>query len=157
MATILLCVLALLLAINGALTIAEGGEAPRFSTVAPGIAYATFEVRPGDAEPFSGHVFRVDLDVVELRLVPAGGPSSRRTVEQIAAPYPAVIAVNASFFDKEGRAMGLAVDEGRLIATGKLQSWGALVVNGTNARIGVGSAHPGPPAPRLLLQRLTPL
>src|SRR5712691_549959 len=88
MATILLCVLALLLAINGAPTIAEGGEAPRFSTVAPGIAYATFEVRPGDAEPFSGHVFRVDLDVVELRLVPAGGPSSRRTVEQIAAPYP---------------------------------------------------------------------
>ena len=152
MATILLCVLALLLAINGALTISEGGEAPRFSTVAPGIAYATFEVRPGDAEPFSGHVFRADLDVVELRLVPAGGPSSRRTVEQIAAPYPAVVAVNASFFDKEGRAMGLAVDEGRLIAAGKLQSWGALVVNGTNARIVLGSDIPDRLVHRLIVQ-----
>src|SRR5947209_4306349 len=115
--TILLCVLALLLAIKGALTISEGGEVPRFSTVAPGIAYATFEVRPGDAEPF-----------------------------------PAVIAVNASFFDKEGRAMGLAVDEGRIIAPGKLQSWGALVVNGTTARIVLGSDIPDRLAHRLIVQ-----
>jgi hypothetical protein len=26
---------------------------------------------------------------------------ARRTVEQIVAPYPVVVAVNASFFDKE--------------------------------------------------------
>jgi exopolysaccharide biosynthesis protein len=60
--------------------------------------------------------------VAELRLVPAGGPASRRTFEEIVAPYPAVVAVNASFFDKEGRAMGLAVDEGLLIVGGKRQS-----------------------------------
>src|SRR3989442_5592052 len=139
MATIFLCVLALLVAIHGALTISEGGEAPRFSTVAPGIAYATFEVRPGDAEPFSGHVFRIDLDVVDLRLVPAGGPSSRRTVEQIAAPYPAVVAVNANFFDHEGRAMGLVVDGGRVLTAAKRSSWGALVVNRTGAHIALGA------------------
>src|SRR6266508_569141 len=101
-----------------------------FVAVAPGIAHATFQVSPGDAEPFSGHAFKIDLDVAELRLVPAGSPSSRRTVEEIVAPYPAVVAINASFFDKEGRAMGLAVDEGRPIAGGKRQSWGALVVQG---------------------------
>ena len=91
-------------------------EPPRFSVVAPGIAHAVFQVRPADAEPFSGHAFKIDLDVAELRLVPAGGPPLRRTVEQIVAPYPVVVATNASFFDKEGRAMGLAFDEGRLMA-----------------------------------------
>jgi hypothetical protein len=107
----------------------------RFSGVAPGIAHAMFQVVPSDAEPFSGHAFRVDLDVAEIHLVPAGAPASRRTVEQIAAPYPAAIAVNASFFDHEGRAMGLAVDRGRLLARDKRQSWGALIVNDKSARI----------------------
>jgi hypothetical protein len=83
------------------------GQPPRFLTVAPGIEHASFKMQPKDAEPFSGHAFKVDLDMAELRLVPAGGPSSRRTVEEIVAPYTAVVAINASFFDNEGRAMGL--------------------------------------------------
>src|SRR2546427_7236907 len=94
--------------------ISAGQEAPRFLTVAPGISHATFDVRPPDGEPFSGHAFRIDLGEAELRLVPASGPSPRQTVEQIASPFPAVVAVNASFFDNDGRAMGLAVSEGRL-------------------------------------------
>src|SRR5216683_4818850 len=99
-------------------------EPPGFSIVAPGIAHAIFEVRPADAEPFSGHAFKIDLDEAELRLVPAGDPPARRTVEQIVAPYPVVVAVNASFFDKEGRAMGLAVDAGRMMALSNRRSWG---------------------------------
>jgi hypothetical protein len=75
-------------------------EPPRFSIVALGIAHAVFKVRPADAEPFSGHAFKIDLDVAELRLVPAGDPPLRRTVEQIVAPYPVVVAANASFFDR---------------------------------------------------------
>jgi hypothetical protein len=130
---------ALLLAVGDAWMSSAGGEPPRFSTVAPGIAHATFQVRPEDAEPFSGHAFKVDLDVAELRLVTAGGPSSRRTVREIVAPYAVVVAINASFFDKEGRAMGLVVDEGRLIAGGKRQSWGALVVDDKKARILLGA------------------
>jgi len=35
-----------------------------------------------------------------------GGASSRRPVAQIVAPYPAVVAINASFFDKDGRTNG---------------------------------------------------
>src|SRR5207244_640964 len=74
---------------------------------------------------------------------------SRQTVEQIAAPFSASVAVNASFFDNEGLAMVLAVDEGRPIAGGKRPSCAALVVNGANARILRRSDTPDPRAPRL--------
>ena len=67
---LILCILAL----SGAEVSPVRGEPPRFVTVAPGIAHATFQMRPADAEPFSGHAFKIDLDVAELRLVPAGGP-----------------------------------------------------------------------------------
>lgn len=149
---LVLCIVPMLWAVGGAWVSSVKAEAPRFSTVARGIAHATFEVRPGDAEPFSGHAFKIDLDVADLRLVPAGGPSLRRTVEQIAASYSAVVAVNASFFDTEGRAMGLAVDEGRVLAPRKLRSWGALVLSGTNARIVLGSEIHDQLAHRLIVQ-----
>jgi hypothetical protein len=140
------------LVVSGAGVGSARGEPPRFATLAPGIRHATFQVRAEDAEAFSGHAFRIDLDVAELRLVPAGGPLSRRTVEEIVAPYPAVVAINASFFDKEGRAMGLAVDEGRLIASGKRQSWGALVVKDKKALIVLGGDINDHLAHRLIVQ-----
>lgn len=151
---LVLFVVPVLLALSGTVARPVKGEPPRLSAVAPGIAHATFEVRPVDAEPFSGHAFKIDLDVVELRLVPAGGPAARRTVEQIAAPYPAAVAINASFFDKDGRAMGLAVDQGRVLATGKRQSWGALVIDGKKARIVLGADIQDPLAYRLIVQGL---
>ena len=138
--TRLLVLLLSVLAVSGAgVSFVRGEQPPRFVTVAPGIAHAMFQMRPEDAEPFSGHAFKIDLDVAELRLIPAGAPPSRRTVEEIVAAYPGVVAINASFFDKEGRAMGLAVDEGRLIAGAKRQSWGALVVDDRMARIVLGA------------------
>ena len=118
------------LAVAGAVMSPVRAEPPRFSVLAPGIAHAAFKVRPPDAEPFSGHAFRIDLEVTELRLIPAGDPPVRRPVEQIVAPYPVVVASNASFFDTEGRAMGLAVDEGRVMASSNRRIWGALVIDG---------------------------
>ena len=138
--------------VYGAAAICAGQEVPRFTTVAPGISYTTFDQRPPDGEPFSGHAFRIDLGEAELRLAPAGGASSKQTVEQIALPFPAVVAVNASFFDKEGRAMGVAVSEGRPIGTGKRNSWGALVVSGKDARIVLGSDIPDHSTDRLIVQ-----
>jgi hypothetical protein len=149
---IVLYLLPVLLTVSGGIAMSVKAESSRFRTVAPGIEHVTFQVQPGDAEPFSGHAFKIDLDVAELRLVPAGGSSSRRTVEEIVAPYAAVVAINASFFDKEGRAMGLAVDEGRLIASGKRQSWGALVVDDKKARIVLGAEVKDPVAHRLVVQ-----
>jgi hypothetical protein len=137
--TLVLCASPMVMMINGAGAVPASGEPPRFVMLAPGIAHARYEKRPADAEPFSGHAFRIDLNVAGLRLVPAGEPGSRRTVAQIVAPYPAVVAINASFFDTDGRAMGLAVDEGRSTGSGKRPSWGALVVEGSQARITRGA------------------
>jgi hypothetical protein len=144
-------VVAALLAVSAAGADSRGRPA-RFVTVAPGIAHATFEVQPDDAEAFSGHAFNVDLGVADLRLIPAGGPSSRRSVAEIAAPYPAVVAINASFFDTEGRAMGLAVDAGRVMVGGKRRSWGALVIDDRNARIVLGAEIKDDAVHRLVVQ-----
>jgi hypothetical protein len=150
--TLVLCALPVLMMVSGARVGVATGESPRFSTVAPGIAHSTFEIHTDGADPFSGHAFKIDLDVADLRLVPAGGPSSRRTVRQMVAAYPAVVAINASFFDTDGRAMGLAVDEGRSAGGSRRQSWGALVVEGKKARITLGADMGDPPAPRLIVQ-----
>jgi Phosphodiester glycosidase len=148
-----ICVLPLVLAIVVRASSAEP-ELPHFRVIAPGIAYTTFTVQPGEGEPFSGHAFKIDLGVAELRLIPADGPSSRRSVEQIVAPYPAVVAANASFFDKDSRAMGLAVDENRVLVASKRPSWGALVVRENSARIMLGRDIHDPRAHRLILQGL---
>ncbi len=111
-----------------------GSDSVRFVEVAPGIAHTRFEVKPKDRDPFSGHAFRIDLDVADLHLVAAGSASSRRIVDQIAGGHPSVVATNASFFDEEGRAMGIAVDDGRLIAMSRLDAWGALVVDGPKGK-----------------------
>jgi Phosphodiester glycosidase len=150
--TLVRCGLPLLVIVSGPGLGAARGESPRFSTVAPGIAHSTFAVSADGADPFSGYAFKVDLDVADLRLVPAGGPSSRRTVQQMVAAYPAVVAINASFFDTEGRAMGLAVDEGRSTGGGRRQSWGALVVEGRKARITVGAEIGDHLVSRLIVQ-----
>jgi hypothetical protein len=151
---LILCVLATLRAMAGAVTSPVQSEPPRFSVVAPGIAHMVFKVRPADTEPFSGHAFKIDLDVAEMRLIPAGEPPARRTVEQIVAPYPVVVASNASFFDTDGRAMGLAVDEGRAMASSNRRSWGALVIDGNRGQIVVGADIQGPPGHRLIVQGL---
>jgi translation elongation factor EF-G len=62
---LILCLLAVLLAGMSPVR----AEPPRFSIAAPGIAHAVFKVRPADAEPFSGHAFKIDLDAAELRLI----------------------------------------------------------------------------------------
>jgi hypothetical protein len=144
--------LPVLLAMSGGIAMSVNAQPSRFRAVAPGIQHMAFQVEPGSEEPFSGHAFKVDLDVAELRLVPAGGPSSRRTVAEIVAPYTAVVGINASFFDREGRTMGLAVDEGRLIASSKRETWGALVVDAKGARIVLGAEVNDPLAHRLVVQ-----
>ena len=150
--TVVLYLLPVLLTVSSAVATSVRGESSRFLAVAPGVAHVAFQVRSRDAESFSGHALKIDLDVAELRLIPAGGPSSRRTVEEVVAPYPAVVAINASFFDKEGRVMGLAVDEGQVMALSKQRSWGALVVDGKKARIMLGADIQDHLAHRLIVQ-----
>jgi hypothetical protein len=149
---IVLYLVPVLLTVSGGIALPLQNQSSRFRVVAPGIEHVTFEVQPVGSEPFSGHAFKIDLDVAELRLLPAGGPSVRRTVADIVAPYTAVVAINASFFDRDGRAMGLAVDKGRLLASGQRKSWGALVVDDKNARIVSGAEVNDPLAHRIVVQ-----
>jgi hypothetical protein len=147
-----LYILPALLAMQSMAECSANGEPLGFRAVASGIGHATFQVSPADDEPFAGHAFKIDLDVAELRVVSARGPSSRQTVDKIAASFSAFVAANASFFDREGRVMGLAVDEGRLIAMGKQQRWGALVVDDKRARIVLGADIGDHLAYRLIVQ-----
>jgi exopolysaccharide biosynthesis protein len=149
---VILAVVATVLAAGHTGAGAERGKPVRFAGVAPGIAYATFDVQPDDADGFSGHAFTVDLVVADLRLVPAGTPGSRRPVADIVATFPAVVALNGSFFDVDGKAMGLAVDEGRVLASAKRRTWGALVVSDRTARIVLGSDIVDDRANRLVVQ-----
>jgi hypothetical protein len=142
----------MLLIVSAAIAMVPSAEAPRFRQVARGIEHVMLHAQPPDADPFLGHAFKIDLDVAELRLIPAGGPTSRRTVEEIVAPYAAVVAINASFFDQEGRTMGLAVDKGRLIAGSKRLSWGALVIDDKQARIVLGAEVDASLGYRLVVQ-----
>src|SRR4029453_11005812 len=92
---LVICALPVLMAVNGADLKSATGEPPRFVIAAPGIAYSTFEIHADDAEAFSGYAFKIDLDVAELRLIPAGDPPSRRKVEQIIGPFPPEPPINA--------------------------------------------------------------
>src|SRR5437867_5243558 len=78
----------------------------------------------------------------------------RRGVPWISSsrPIPLSSPSNASFFDREGRAMGLAVDEGRVMAASRQRSWGALVVNGKKARITLGADIKDPLTYGLIVQ-----
>jgi hypothetical protein len=112
-----------------------------WDTVAPGIEHAAFSVT-SSSPAFSGHAFSVDLEKNVVRVVAAGAPGDRRTVDVIAGALPVHLATNASFFDEANKAMGRVVDLGALIGADKRAAWGALVVEGHRARVVPGDALP---------------
>lgn len=110
-----------------------------FTPVADGVEYARFRHVPAAPGTFEGHAFRIDLESAGLRVLPAGGPSVRREVDVIARSLPHSVALNASFFDEKDHAMGLVVDQGRVVSKGRIRKWGALVVEQRRARVMKGS------------------
>lgn len=134
----------------------SGDQTPsgfRFTPVDDGIEYARFFVPArGDAAAFDGHAFKVDLARADLRMLPAGGPTTRRDVDTIVRSLPRVVASNASFFAEDGRAMGLVVDQGTLRGRRRIKKWSALVVHDTHARIVEGAAVDLKARPTLVAQ-----
>lgn len=120
-----------------------------FTTITEGIEYARLRQNQHFQIPTDGHVFRMDLRKVGLRILPAGGPATRRSVDVIARSLPEVVAANASFFDKQDRAMGMVVDQGRTISKRIISAWGALVVQDGNASILPGKALSSLPSAKL--------
>lgn len=121
---------------------AAGPPRVNFTTVADGIEYARLRHPLEAATRLEGHAFRIDLESAGLRVLAAGGPSTRRRVATIARAPTEAVAVNASFFDEHDRAMGLVVDQGNVLARGRIGSWGALVVENRRARIVSGAELP---------------
>lgn len=85
----------------------------------------------------AGHAFRFEPAEVELRLVAA--PGGRAPVASF-APEGEAIATNASFFDEDGRTLGLAIDRGRSLGGRRLNRWAGFVLERGTARIVPGAA-----------------
>lgn len=104
------------------------------------------------------HAFRIDLDRARLRLVPAGGERERRVVSAIAGGMGQAVAINASFFTPEDRAIGAVADGGKVLLSRIVKGWGALVIErpeahkGPRARIVLGSDLKLEPPPLLVVQ-----
>jgi hypothetical protein len=90
--------------------------------LARGISYAKFSTGQ-----FDGHLFRVELDQVDVRVLESG---ARKQVKELVAGLPKVIATNASYFGNDDRAMGLVAGKGKPIV-----QWSALVIEKGEARI----------------------
>jgi uncharacterized protein YigE (DUF2233 family) len=99
-----------------------------------------------------GHVFRVDLDRVETRLLAAG--PDRSEVFQLSEKIGPHLAFNASFFDEAGKAMGRVVQAGQVISKGLRKNWGALVIDGKRAKVMLGSELEGTDRAALVVQGL---
>jgi len=135
------CFLVLVTALLGCPAARPPSPGFRFTPVDEGVEYARFFVAASGARAaFDGHAFRVDLSRADLRMLSAGGPTTRRDVDTIVRALPRVVASNASFFAEDGRAMGLVVDQGTLRGRRRIKKWGALVVEGDRARVVEGSA-----------------
>lgn len=68
--------------------------------------------------------------------------SERKRVSELSARWPQHLAINASFFDPQGQAMGRVVDAGRVLVNARQAKWGALVVDKGIARLLPGDALP---------------
>ncbi len=121
-------------------------EPPAWTDLGAGMEHAAL-----GGEAVRGHAFRFTIARVRLALVPA--PDGRATVDALAPPGDS-ITINASFFDTEGRAMGLAVDHGRSLAGRRLAKWGALLVEDGRARVLRGADLPEEPRADLVVQGL---
>jgi hypothetical protein len=152
-ARVLCCVVALASLAVGCRSSDDTPRGFRFTPVDDGIEYARFFVAAENgAAAFDGHAFKVDLSRADLRILPAGGPSTRRDVETIVRALPRVVASNASFFAEDGRTMGLVVDQGTLRGRRRIKKWSALVVHDTRASIVEGAAIDLQTRPSLVAQ-----
>jgi uncharacterized protein YigE (DUF2233 family) len=90
-------------------------------SVGQGLAYLKF-----DTQDFrSVHLLKVDLKLNSLRLLfPKNETQVRATLKEHVSDTKAIAAINASFFDQEGHAMGLLIDHGKERNSLRNTGWG---------------------------------
>ena len=122
-------VIVVVVCVGLALLARASDTATKFRVVAPGVEAAVSVV-----DDVTVLAWRIDLKKRSARVVPASTTNGRQTVAEIATAVGAIVATNASFFDKDGAPMGLVVDDvGRHGAA--RQEWGALIIDKAGARI----------------------
>jgi Phosphodiester glycosidase len=153
-ACLLACALACSL-VHGACSRSHAPAPVRFENVTEGVSTARIEVA---AEPaFTAVAFEVDLTKLDVRLVRASAPGGLTTVDAMTAGLGDHLAVNASFFDVDGKTMGRATDRSGVHAADRRTGWGALVIDGADqARIVLGDALPKEPKPNELVVQGVP-
>ena len=117
------------LAVALALPVRAGDEL-RFERLVQGLERRTIRwVPPGSGQSAVVlHAFRVDPKRFRFRVVSAKA-AKRDTVHAMAREADLVLAVNASFFDPQGRPLGLIVDRGRQVQRLREIDWGVFYTN----------------------------
>ncbi len=105
------------------LLISQGGEASSWRLLEKGLSYKKIEIKKRSSKiPSAVHVFKIDPKRFDFRIVTAA-PETYATVRRMAEASGAVIAVNANFFDPEGKPLGLLIDQGKQLNPKKDISW----------------------------------
>ncbi|HCU25893.1 MAG TPA: hypothetical protein DF383_12820 [Deltaproteobacteria bacterium] len=98
-----------------------------------GLDYATLETA-GSAKL---HLLKVDLKLFKIKVLDARDfKVSALSVKKLAEKNQALVAINANFFDRDSRPLGLVLQEGRLKNPPKKISWWAgLLLKNASAKI----------------------
>ncbi len=94
-----------------------------------GLEYTTLQINPlaPNASPAViknslTHAFRIDPKFFELKPLVLK-PGERAPIKKMQIASGALVAVNANFFDPEGKALGLIINQGQILNSLKKVSW----------------------------------
>lgn len=116
------------------------GDNTRLHQIAAGVRYQPITI---DWSPIrsaaTGHLFEIDPSIARIKVVrPEQG--KRATVAHLRQQSGAQIVLNASFFGEDGRALGLVVQEKKVVGRAKRTSWGTFVMRGHKPSLEEGVA-----------------
>jgi uncharacterized protein YigE (DUF2233 family) len=101
----------------------------------PGLSYR-FKARTGAGTEIKLHAFRASLDRFRLSAVDARqGQRQKALVDSLASEVGALVAVNGTFFDPDGKPLGLLITNGVELNPLRRADWGVLEVRGGRARL----------------------
>ncbi len=116
--------------------VAADAAATVWKTLRPGLETARMasasEIRPS----FTLRVFRLDLERFRVKAADArtyGENIRAASAREMTRRTGAILAVNASFFDENGRPLGLVISEGKRLNPYRNADWGVLSISRSRA------------------------
>lgn len=107
----------------------------QYQALEPGLEYAVFSV-PGNSQ-VKLHLLKVDLKNYRIQPIEAREFKAKSmTVKEMAEKTKALAVINANFFDKDKKPLGLVLKEGRIKNRfHPTYWWASLLIKGPKARI----------------------